>query len=45
MGRQPEGPALELYLVDIYDTDQEEEFRTEIQVRLKPLEQKEDDRC
>ena len=45
MGRQPEGPALELYLVDIYDTDQEEEFRTEIQVRLKPLEQKEDYRC
>ena len=38
LGRQREDPVLELYLVDIYDTDQEEEFRTELQVRLKPLE-------
>lgn len=36
-GRRPVGPPLELYRVDAHDTNVEEEYVTELQVRVEPI--------
>ena len=36
LGRRPAGPPLELYRIDAHDTNLEEEYVTELQVRLAP---------
>ena len=36
LGRRPAGPPLELYRIDAHDTNLEEEYVTELQVRLVP---------
>lgn len=35
-GRRPAGPPLELYRIDAHDTNREEEYVTELQVRVVP---------
>ena len=35
-GRRPAGPPLELYRVDAHDTNLEEEYVTELQMRVEP---------
>ena len=34
-GRRPAGPPLELYRVDAHDTNREEEYVTELQMRVE----------
>ena len=34
-GRRPAGPPLELYRVDAHDTNREEEYVTELQIRVE----------